>query len=251
MTFGGEPLLCHETICLIHSTAKECNIPQRQLITNGYFSKNEQTIETVAQNLCNAGINGIMLSVDAFHQEYIPLRPVLHFAQAIIKNAPILRAHPAWLVNEQHDNEYNSKTHHLLKIFADMGIEISRGNNIAPSGSAVKYLSDYLPLPGEIDLSIPCGQNPYTARPDQIECVHIMPNGDMMHCAFKLGNIVTEDALDILDNYNPYANPATAALLNGGVETMLEYATKAGLNVDISDCRTACDVCRKIAQVGF
>ena len=39
MTFGGEPLLCHETVCEIHKAAREMNIPQRQLITNGYFSR--------------------------------------------------------------------------------------------------------------------------------------------------------------------------------------------------------------------
>ena len=39
MTFGGEPLLYHETVCAIHRAAMAMNIPQRQLITNGYFSK--------------------------------------------------------------------------------------------------------------------------------------------------------------------------------------------------------------------
>ena len=40
MTFGGEPLLYPETVCEIHKAAKKMNIPKRQLITNGYFSKN-------------------------------------------------------------------------------------------------------------------------------------------------------------------------------------------------------------------
>lgn len=35
MTFGGEPLLCHDTVCKIH-TAVEMGIPKRQLITNGF-----------------------------------------------------------------------------------------------------------------------------------------------------------------------------------------------------------------------
>ena len=38
MTFGGEPLLCPETVCEIHKAAREINIPKRQLITYGYFS---------------------------------------------------------------------------------------------------------------------------------------------------------------------------------------------------------------------
>jgi pyruvate-formate lyase-activating enzyme len=48
MTFGGEPLLCPETVCEIHKAAKEMNIPKRQLITNGYFSKDPAKIKLVA-----------------------------------------------------------------------------------------------------------------------------------------------------------------------------------------------------------
>ena len=47
MTFGGEPLLSFETVCEIHKAAKEMNIPNRQLITNGYFSKDYNKIKAV------------------------------------------------------------------------------------------------------------------------------------------------------------------------------------------------------------
>ena len=40
MTFGGEPLLYPDAVYAIMKTAKELNIPKRQVITNGYFSKN-------------------------------------------------------------------------------------------------------------------------------------------------------------------------------------------------------------------
>lgn len=39
MTFGGEPLLYPETVCQIHSAAGKMNIPHRELITNGYFTR--------------------------------------------------------------------------------------------------------------------------------------------------------------------------------------------------------------------
>ena len=49
MTFGGEPLLYPDTVYEIHKAATEINIPKRQLITNGYFSRDYGTIEIVAQ----------------------------------------------------------------------------------------------------------------------------------------------------------------------------------------------------------
>ena len=39
MTFGGEPLLYPEVTCQIHRAAADAGIPKRQLITNGFFSR--------------------------------------------------------------------------------------------------------------------------------------------------------------------------------------------------------------------
>jgi hypothetical protein len=51
--------------------------------------------------------------------------------------------------------------------------------------------------------------------------------------------------LDIVDAYDPHANPAFEAVLTGGAEALLEYAKSQKIEVDISDCRYACGVCRK------
>ena len=39
MTFGGEPLLYADAVYEIMRAALRMNIPKRQVITNGYFSK--------------------------------------------------------------------------------------------------------------------------------------------------------------------------------------------------------------------
>jgi len=101
MTFGGEPLLFVDVVCKIHAAARDCGIPKRQLITNGFFTKDERRIDEVAQALYESGVNDILLSVDVFHQEYIPLEPVMVFAEAFVKyDTPSLRVQPVWVVNE-------------------------------------------------------------------------------------------------------------------------------------------------------
>ena len=45
MTFGGEPLIYPEVICQIHRTATEMGIPRREVITNGFFSKDKSESE--------------------------------------------------------------------------------------------------------------------------------------------------------------------------------------------------------------
>ena len=130
MTFGGEPLLYPETVCEIHKAAKEMNIPKRQLITNGYFSKDYDKIKAVTLSLADSGVNDILLSVDAFHQENIPQEPVKLFARYVIDSGIYLKTQPAWLVSEMAENEYNRKTRKILKEFEKMKIETGQGNVI-------------------------------------------------------------------------------------------------------------------------
>ena len=247
MTFGGEPLLFAETVCKIHAAARDCDIQKRQLITNGFFSKDKRKINDVAKALCDFGVNNILLSVDVFHQEFIPIEPVMMFAEALLElNALSLRVQPAWVINEENDNPYNTETRRLLKLFTNKDIRVNEGNNVFPSGNALKHLGKYFAPPENVDLSVPCGSAPYTSRLDDISCISINPKGDVDLCSISIGNIYTSDILEIIDNYNPYGNQAYRAVLEGGVPELLRFAETQGISVDISDCRSACGVCRKV-----
>lgn len=190
MTFGGEPLLYPEVVCKIHSAARKMNIPQRELITNGYFSKDMDRIKEVAHMLAKSGVNGICLSVDAFHQETIPLEYVKVFAEAIFEEKISVHTHPAWLVSADDNNPYNLKTRELLNEFNEIGIERSDGNVIFPSGNALKYLREY--FNENIDYV-----NPYTENPKDIKTISFSANGDVLN-----GNINNNSILEIIKSYD-------------------------------------------------
>lgn len=189
MTFGGEPLLYPEDVCKIHIMAKQMDIPKRQLITNGFFSKDKNRIKEVAHMLSQSGVNDIMLSVDAFHQETIPFEPVKYFAECIRREDVFIRIQPAWLVSEADNNSYNMKTRELLQSFKHDGIKISSGNVIFPSGNARKYLSEYFD-----DKQVYV--NPYEDDPKDIRAVSFNPNGEVLN-----GNINKENIMDIFQRY--------------------------------------------------
>lgn len=191
MTFGGEPLLCYETVCEIHKTAKEMNIPERQLITNGYFSKDSEKINLVAKRIIESGVNEILLSVDAFHQETIPIEYVVQFAKAVMNANITFKVHPAWLVAPDDDNTHNRKTREILAVFNRMGIETGEGNVIFPSGNALKYLSKYFDMTKEI-------KNPYDEDPSDIRAICFSANGDILG-----SNIYKKDITEILSEYSP------------------------------------------------
>ena len=194
MTFGGEPLLYPDAVCKIHAAARDCGIPKRQLITNGYFTKDFQKMRDTAAELIWSGVTDILLSADAFHQETIPLSAVRSFAETVksVKyNGISIRVHPAWLVSETAENPYNAKTREIIRSFAEMGVEASGGNVIFPDGNALKYLKEYFD-PNENY------ESPYTEDPGDIRSVCVSPDGSVLG-----GNINAADISEIIESYAP------------------------------------------------
>ena len=187
MTFGGEPLLYTDAVYAIMTTAKELNIPKRQVITNGYFSKNVDKIREVAEQLAVCGVNDLLLSVDAFHQETIPLDVVKQFATEAKKCGIPIRLQPAWLVSST-DNPYNRKTREIIGSFADLELLVGEGNVIFPEGNALKYLAEYF------EDTLP--KNPYADDPRNIKCISFEPNGDVLD-----GNVYEHDIMEIIKDY--------------------------------------------------
>ena len=190
MAFGGEPLLYPQSVYAIMKAARDAGVPNRQVITNGYFSKNMRQIEQVAGQLAECGVNDLLLSVDAFHQETIAIEDVQKFASSAIKYAIPVRLSPAWLVSAENDNPYNRKTRAILDAFAPLNLPVSEGNVVYKEGNALKYLAEYF----EDDLP----ENPYIEDPYNLKCVSFSSNGDVLG-----GNVYSQDILDLLSKYEP------------------------------------------------
>ena len=190
MTFGGEPLLYTDAVYAIMKTAKELNIPKRQVITNGYFSKNTDRIRAVAEGLAACGVNDLLLSVDAFHQESIPLATVKRFAEEAKGCGIPIRLQPAWLVSPTDENPYNRTTREVLAHFSDLMLPVGEGNVIFPEGNARKYLAEYFTdaLP----------ENPYEEDPYDVRCVSFAPDGAVLG-----GNVYQNEITELLKRYAP------------------------------------------------
>ncbi len=190
MVFGGEPLLHTDAAFSIMKAALELDIPKRQIITNGYFTEDGKEIQETARALLECGVNDLLLSVDAFHQETIPQSTVMAFAKAVKDVGIPIRLQPAWLVNPRHDNPYNRKTREILDSFKELGISENDGNIVFFEGNAKKYLGEYF------NENLP--KNPYTEDPCNIKCISVSPNGGVLN-----SNLYKKDILEILKDYAP------------------------------------------------
>jgi len=245
MTFGGEPLLYPEVTCAIHRAAKECGIPCRQIITNGFFSREENRIREVAQSMADAGVNDVLISADAFHQETIPMEPVRIFARAV-KAAGIEKARfsPAWVLNEGFDCPENTRTREILACLADTGLPVGGGNDIFMAGNAIDHLSHYYP-PAKLNMADRCGSMPYTEPLTNQTSLSVEPDGNVTVCGFVIGNVVRESMQTIVERYDPFADEGMRAAAEG-VPGLLALAEKRGISVDLSRCYSVCDLCRLV-----
>ena len=190
MAFGGEPLLYPETVEAIMRAALAAGVAHRQVITNGYFSRDPGAMRVMAARLAACGVSDLLLSVDAFHEEFIPIATVRRFAEEAQAAGIPIRLQPAWLVSLEDDNPYNRETRRLLDSFCDTGIPIGGGNVVFPEGNARIHLAEY--FHGDAP------KNPYVEDPRDVRCLSFSPNGEVLD-----GNIRHTDILKILENYAP------------------------------------------------
>ena len=190
MAFGGEPLLHPDAVYAMMRAASACGVLKRQVITNGYFSKQAEQMRLVAVQLAACGVNDLLLSVDAFHQETIPLDTVKAFAREVRDAGIPLRLSPAWLVRETDDNPYNRRTREILDGFADLNVPVGAGNIVFFEGNAREFLAAY--FADEIP------ENPYVEDPRDVRCISFAANGDVLS-----GNVYEQDIMEIIARYEP------------------------------------------------
>jgi sulfatase maturation enzyme AslB (radical SAM superfamily) len=247
MTFGGEPLLYPKVVYAIHREATRLGIPSRQVITNGYWSKDPQKTREIAQSLAQAGVNNIAFSVDAFHQEHVPLEQVKLTASALVDaGIPKMVWNPCWLVSEDDDNEYNRTTRAILEELREFPIKSSEGNVMEPNGKARIHLKDYFHK-GFTWPHDSCQDIPYMDRVDNIRSICVEPNGDIPLCpAFMLGNAAQQNILDMLEHYDPYADPKMAWIMEKGIEGVMQKAQTSGIELNEEGYYSICDLCTSV-----
>jgi len=249
MTFGGEPLLYPEIVYAIHEQAKKTGIPIRDVITNGFWPTRAEKIQEIAQNLAKSGVNEVSISVDCFHQEFIRLKTVAKTANSLIA-AGIERVswNPCWVVSKNHDNKYNRRTKAILQKLGNPQVEESKGNVVQPKGRARSSLAEFFPPRTPMPKG-KCGEMPYTEALDSIKAISIEPDGRVAVCEnFYIGNAFKSDIIDILENYDPFKIPEAKSILEKGMDGLVRWAKKKGVEPQPEGYCNICHMCTDIRE---
>lgn len=249
MTFGGEPLLFPDITCSIHREVTELGIPRREVITNGYWSNNVQRIREIAKNLAECGINEISVSVDAFHQEHIPLNIVRKAVKSCLEaGIEDIAWNPCWVNSEDDNNSFNRKTRTILKELEGLPVRVSTGNILEPKGLALVNLREFLPPKKKTPLG-KCGDMPYTEPLDRVTSMSVEPDGRIAVCnEFHIGNASETDILNILESYNPLEIPEMKAIVEKGMKGLVDWAKKKGVEPNHEGYYSVCHMCTDIRK---
>jgi len=248
MTFGGESLLYPDAVFSIMNKAAACEIPVRQLITNGGTWLDEHSLALLAEKIIGCGVTEVLLSVDSFHKEFISLKKQHMFAAALVSRGfKSISLSPAWVTSKDSDNMFNYETRQCLDFFSDLGLAESTGNVITPDGNAKRYLESYFSK-GAYDYDFKCGDAPYTDELNNVHSISIEPDGSVCVCSFPIGNIKEKAIIDILAEYDPLSNPVMRALIKGGIRELKSVAFEMGCNAEYEDYYSPCDFCRGVSS---
>ena len=223
--FGGEPLLNFDLLVSFIKEVKKYNIPKIGLPTNGYWGKNDSIAKKYALKLKQAGLNNIGFSVDAFHQEFVPLDDVKRAIRAIHEaGIEIIYLVAQNLGGTEEKNIFNEKTKEITDVLShefDFCQLIT--SDLQVRGRAVNQLSRYYSL-----TTIPTDKCLIFKFP----MFMIDPNGWVFHqlChGITIGNAKEKSLSEIVSEFNYRKHPIIGKVaVKGGPINLLEIAIEKG-----------------------
>jgi hypothetical protein len=248
MVFGGEPMLYPERAIDIFSKAQELKIPKIDMLTNGTWGKSKKTSDTLAKKLKTAGLNILGVSVDAFHQQYIPLEYPRNTAQSAMKaGIEQITWNVAVIESIDATNRYDRKTKNILKSLEHTGIE-AHIHKVAPVGRAAKTLPRHFQA-SSFDAACE-GEEPIGNTLTDPESICIEPSGLVDICwRLPIGNAKTSPLSQLLNDYDWRKDEVKRTLVKEGPKGLLKLAEEHHCQLRKKQFVGKCHMCMEIRQI--
>jgi organic radical activating enzyme len=252
LLFGGEPFIRYEL--LRGSVALAARQAAVLVFTNGSWATDPGTARQLLGQLQEAGLNQILFSVDAFHQEHVPLERIAVGIQAArALGYGTIEIDNRCLGEPDADNAFNRRTQELMRRLGELcdlaDVRLYRGPS-RMMGRAADELSSYAaPQTGPFDKCVVpdwLGDDIREAR-----TVEIHPGGWVNLCAgIALGNANRRPLEEIVAGHDPDAHPIIRVLAQEGPAGLLRLAQRHGYAPEgafVDGCHL-CDHVRRFLQ---
>jgi len=237
---GGEPFLKFEALCALLRAMQRYGIGVDYIETNAFWARDDREIEKKLGVLRSLGVDTIMVSIDPFHIEFVPLERPIRLVQAlrragmdyfIWQDRFLERLLPLDLKTTHTKEELSALLgeNYIADTAREYGVKVN-GRALAIVRSVYEAVSAEEILDDE-----PCSG---------------MLSG--MHCHVDLNEKVIPsgcpgisiDLDEFLAGRLPKEKyPAAYRLYTGGVRALYDYAREAGFEPDEKGYATKCSLC--------
>lgn len=241
---GGEPTLYMERLLRVVELARIHGASSIIMITNGWWGKDEEDARNIITGLKEAGLSLLLISMDAFHAEYIPLEDVKRAVQAAdcveMKYCVMME----FMESIDANNRYDRQSRALFQECQNLSIPILPAK-IIYAGRAAEFLS---PLyRGEKTLPNQC-EPPYIGSFENPSGIAIDPLGYVTLChGIAIGNTREKSLATILSEYDLKKHPILNAIVKEGPLGLTKLAHAEGFNLE-EGYIDSCHLCYKIRK---
>lgn len=237
---GGEPFMDFDGLCTLLSALKKYGIYIDYIETNGYWAKDEGLARRRLEVLRRLGVETIMVSVDPYHIEYVPLESPLRLIELLreygfdyfVWQQRFLQRLMRLDISKTHTKE------ELKEVLGDDYLtETAREYGLGINGRALSFAKELY------------GKKPYEVFATDDKCPSLThPN----HCHIDLyGNAVPSRCTGICAEAEDYLKgdidrekyPVLSRLISGGTRELFEYAKSLGFEPAKDGYPTRCAFC--------
>jgi hypothetical protein len=146
-------------------------------------------------------------------------------------------------MSKDHDNKCNRRNKAILQKLRNLQIEESEGNCVQSKGRACSSLAEFFP-PRTLVPKGKCGEMPCTEALDSVKAILLGPDGRVAVCEnFYIGDAFKSDIIDVLENYDPFKIPEVKSILYKGMNGLLKWAKKRGVELRTEGYYNICHMC--------
>lgn len=190
---GGEPFLEYDSLVKLVGFAHESGL-KTEVVTNGYWAEDSETASKLLKKLVDAGLDVLNLSLDDFHEEYVPVEHV----KTVYKAAVDLELKQVIMISSSPGSKITSSS--IKELLEDEKIQI-HGEPRVSKLNAVVFETQFTPVgrgdgmdfEPQLFTSLKCRE--------VLRDIGVKPNGNVLPCCGPLssktilGNI-NEESLD-------------------------------------------------------
>ncbi|MFQ6087605.1 MAG: radical SAM protein [Candidatus Methanofastidiosia archaeon] len=233
---GGEPFLYLDLVLRI---AREANV-EVWIFTNCFWAKNFNTAYKIILKLKKVGVTKFFLSMDAFHQEFVPLKFVENTIQA---SKEIMEVEIDVRIQNSNSNINNEARKFVENLsLEDVTVRESKPLYMGRASQLAKYIpKTEIPMEKcEGIWSLGTLENPQGV---DIDCF-----GNVLLCpGLSIGNTKKNPLSQIVENYSYKKHPIVKILVEDGPSGLLDFAKEMGFVLE-KGYVNSCHLCYEVRR---